>query len=101
MMTSKLHIDLAQVARGEDDKFALYVACVLFRAGLDLTNHELYRAFARIENHYFVNEVIPSGQWMNSINPDYRDLCEMDNCSRSKRSTRCKNGGFFTFSLYC
>ncbi|KAL4260430.1 Proline iminopeptidase [Pleurotus pulmonarius] len=36
MMTSKLHIDLAQVARGEDDKFAL--------------------AFARIENHYFVNE---------------------------------------------
>lgn len=38
MMTSKLHIDLAQVARGEDDKFALYAAFVPCRAGLNLTN---------------------------------------------------------------
>ncbi|KIP11223.1 hypothetical protein PHLGIDRAFT_84050 [Phlebiopsis gigantea 11061_1 CR5-6] len=36
MWTSKLHVDAAQVAMAENDKFAL--------------------AFSRIENHYFINE---------------------------------------------
>jgi len=47
MSTSKLYIDPAQVAHGDDDKFA--------------------NAFARIENHYFVNQgFMRDGQLLDS-----------------------------------
>lgn len=52
MATSKLFVDPAQIAEAEKDDWAKLVTirCV----ELMLTR---FSAFARIENHYFVNEV--------------------------------------------
>lgn len=56
MSTSKLYVDHEQVARAEDGKFAMYVSRVdmCICAIPDIRS---FSAFARIENHYFINEV--------------------------------------------
>jgi len=58
MQTSKLCVDPATIARADDSEFAKYVdnivACMFLVA---LSVFLPPSAFARIENHYFVNEV--------------------------------------------
>jgi hypothetical protein len=56
MWTSKLHVDPAHVAHADDGKFAKYVS---FLFVITRINQRIFffSAFARIENHYFVNEV--------------------------------------------
>ena len=67
MWTSKLHVDPAHVAEADENEFAKYVSVSSSSPFLVLPSDELttrcalrdaaYSAFARIENHYFVNDV--------------------------------------------
>lgn len=54
MWTSKLYIDPAHIAHADDAKYAKYVSYFSPHNKCPVT---LVSAFARIENHYFVNEV--------------------------------------------
>jgi proline iminopeptidase len=59
MSTSKLYIDPAHVAAAEEDEWAKYVffrraSLTQQRYSPDISTHP--SAFARIENHYFIND---------------------------------------------
>lgn len=56
MATSKLYVSEDMLRRAEEDTFAL---CVLSRVSGRPADCDMHSAFARIENHYFVNEVCP------------------------------------------
>ena len=56
MATSKLYVDPSYIARAEEDEFALYVLTPLIPSN-DRTTFSFSSAFARIENHYFINDV--------------------------------------------
>ena len=58
MATSKLYVDPSYIARAEEDEFALYVYVLSpLIPSNDRTTFSFSSAFARIENHYFINDV--------------------------------------------
>ena len=58
MATSKLYVDPSYIARAEEDEFALYVYVLTPLIPFhDRTTFSFSSAFARIENHYFINDV--------------------------------------------
>jgi proline iminopeptidase len=56
MATSKLYVSEDMLRRAEEDTFALCVHSYV-SVGSSLSDCGMHSAFARIENHYFVNEV--------------------------------------------
>ena len=56
MWTSKLYVDPAHIAHADDDKFAKSASLIIQRPPVFIILQNP-SAFARIENHYFVNEV--------------------------------------------
>ena len=60
--TSKLYVDPAHVAEAEKDDFAKYA--ISPRSALSASDtHRACSAFARIENHYFINDVRLIALW--------------------------------------
>ena len=56
MATSKLYVSEEMLRRAEEDTFALCVPSQVSFSSC-LADCGMHSAFARIENHYFVNEV--------------------------------------------
>lgn len=66
MSTSKLYIDPAHVAASEKDDWAKFVYLSSDQTAL-FSKFVLISAFARIENHYFINEAfMRDGQLLDS-----------------------------------
>jgi hypothetical protein len=92
MATSKLFVDPAHLAKAEKDDWATCAFLVASRTLSKLTSDVTLSAFAKIENHYFINKVrvhnvILAASEVYSSKP--RDSCAKGSSWRNRRSTRC------------